>query len=105
MKTMIRLMLSRLDGRLVAGLLALNVADGLTTIVGLTRGAQENAPLAMHAVALGPLALVLFGLIGLAVQVMVLAVMPRQFQPAGWALVLVVAMVPVVNNLVVAALA
>jgi hypothetical protein len=100
-----RLMLSRLDGRLVAGLLALNVADGLTTIVGLARGAQESAPLAMHAAALGPLALILFGLIGFAIQVTVLALMPRQFRVAGWALVLVISAIPIVNNVAVVAFA
>lgn len=83
-------------------LAALQAGDIGTTLVGLARGATETGTIAAPALrALGIAGLVLIPLIGVAVQLVVLRRMPRQFRSAGWALVLGMAAFPVISNTLV----
>jgi uncharacterized protein YqgC (DUF456 family) len=80
-------------------LAVLQVADVLTTLAGLSRGATEAGAIAGPALgAFGVAGLIFAPLAGVAVQLYVLARMPRQFRRAGWAAVLAVACIPIVNN-------
>lgn len=96
--------LARLDPRGVAALLVLQAGDVVTTIVGLGRGAVESGALARPILGTyGLVGLALIPLIGVAVELVVLAFMPRPFRRAGWTLVLGLSLVPVVSNLIVIA--
>lgn len=89
-----------LDTRLVAAALGLQVADFLTTAVALSRGGHETMAIAAASlVVAGWLGLLLIPAIGLAVQLVVLRLMPRRVLRVGWAMVLAVAAVPVLSNL------
>ncbi|MEA2538475.1 MAG: hypothetical protein QOF11_2709 [Chloroflexota bacterium] len=93
-------MRSRHRAILLTALFALNAADCLTTLVGLSRGFHEGAPLAGGILgALGPSGLVLMGFIGYGIEVAVLLTIPRMFRGVAWAMILCVSAVPVVSNL------
>jgi hypothetical protein len=88
----------------LVALVALQAGDIVTTLVGLARGATETGPIAGAALnAYGIAGLIFAPLAVVAVQLVVLAIMPRQFRRAGWAIVLLAACVPVANNLAVIA--
>lgn len=85
--------------RFLMAAVAAHAADTLTTVVGLGLGASESAPVARAALeAYGAAGLFLVPLAGLIVQTVVIRLMPRRFRPAGMAVVLVVAAIPVVLN-------
>lgn len=90
--------------RRLAALAALQGADVLTTLAGLARGATETGAVAAPALrAFGIAGLILLPLAGVALQLAVLHRMPRRFRTAGWALVLAIACIPLVNNAAVLA--
>lgn len=89
-----------LDPRLIAAAVGLQFADFLTTAVALSRGGHETMAIAATALAVaGWLGLLLIPALGLVVQLAVLRLMPRRVLRIGWAMVLVIAVVPVLSNL------
>jgi hypothetical protein len=84
----------------MVALVALQAGDIVTTLAGLARGATETGPIAGAALnAYGIAGLILAPLALVALQLVVLARMPRPFRRAGWAIVLLAACIPVVNNI------
>lgn len=88
----------------ILALVALQAADIGTTIVGLAQGRREVGAVAGPALAsLGLFGLIVVPLVLVAVQLAVLAIMPRPTRRFGWVAILVVACVPVISNLMVIA--
>lgn len=87
----------RMNRRIVA-LSILNLADGFLTLAGLGRGYSESMPVAQGALILGAFGIIALGIVGLIIELAILARLPRPFRRIGWAMVLAMASYPVIIN-------
>lgn len=80
---------------------ALHVADTITTVYGLTRGATEVGAAASPMLeSMGFAGLFLLTAVGIVAQLVILKTMPRQFRKAGVTLTLGLACFPIINNVI-----